>query len=229
MGGKISYGEDTPPYHRAGGVCLGFRGIGAGNANWIVTGDNDLPVLERFRSIDIIAPSEFAQYEVEQRLMSFVSLRAVAIGMSLAAVLVLLALTPDGAEANGRTKDFVGSGSGTSMIANPEECDSTGRCRIELEGEFDAGEIGTGTVNFISYDDWSAVTGQHGSCSAPAEGQSSFTWETPEGDGLVMTQTLGFACPFGRMAASWHWKRVSSHCGRHGQVRRCYGYGVYVG
>ncbi len=139
--------------------------------------------------------------------MNCVSLRALAIVTALAAMLVLLALIRDSVEANSHTKDFVGSGSGTSVIVNMEECDSTGRCRIELEGEFDAGEIGTGTVNFISYDDWSAVTGQHGSCSAPAEGQSSYTWETSEGDGLVMTQTLGFVCP-SLDGASWRWKRI---------------------
>ena len=37
----------------------------AGNADCIVTGDNDLLVLERFRGVDIIAPSDFPQYEVE--------------------------------------------------------------------------------------------------------------------------------------------------------------------
>ncbi len=35
----------------------------AGNAVCIVTGDKDLLVLKRFRSIDIIHPSEFAEYE----------------------------------------------------------------------------------------------------------------------------------------------------------------------
>ncbi|MYE54359.1 MAG: hypothetical protein F4X34_04080 [Chloroflexi bacterium] len=139
--------------------------------------------------------------------MSFMRLRAVAIGTALAAVLVLLALTHDGVDANSRTKDFLGSGSGTSVIVNMEECDSTGRCRIELEGEFEAGEMGAGTVKFIVHDDWSRVTGRHGSCSTPAKGQSSFTWETPEGDGLVMTQTLGFACP-SEDGGFWHWKRA---------------------
>jgi hypothetical protein len=139
--------------------------------------------------------------------MSFVNLRLVAIGMALAAALVLLTLTPDGVEANSRTKDFVGSGSGTSVIVNMEECESTGRCRMELEGEFDAGEMGVGTVKFIALDDRSDVTGQHGSCSAPAEGQSSFTWETSEGDGLVMTHTVGFGCP-SESGDTWLWKRV---------------------
>ena len=37
----------------------------AGQADCIVTGDNDLLVLERFRGVDIIAPSEFERYEVE--------------------------------------------------------------------------------------------------------------------------------------------------------------------
>ena len=139
--------------------------------------------------------------------MSFVSLRVVATGTALAAVLVLLALTRNGVEADTGTKDFAGSGSGTSEIVNSEECDSTGRCRIEIEGEFDAGEMGAGTVKFIVHDDWSEVTGQHGSCTTPAEGQSSFTWETSEGDGLVMTQTLGFACP-SMNGEYWLWKRV---------------------
>ena len=140
--------------------------------------------------------------------MSFVRLRAWAVGLVLAVVMGLLALTSAGAEGIiARTKDFVGSGSGTSQIVNPEECDSTGRCRVELEGEFDAGEMGSGTVSFIFHDDWSGVTGQHGSCSTPAEGQTSFTWQTPEGDGLVMTQTLGFVCP-SVAGDSWLWKRV---------------------
>ena len=142
--------------------------------------------------------------------MSFVKLRAWAIGLVLVAVMALLALlsqTSGSAEANAGTKDFVGSGTGTSEIVNPGECDSTGRCRVELEGEFDAGEMGSGTVNFIAHDDWSGVTGQHGSCTAPAEGQTNFIWETPEGDGLVMTQTLGFVCP-SMSGDSWLWKRV---------------------
>lgn len=37
----------------------------AGNADCIITGDNDLLVLERFLDVDIISPSEFAQYELE--------------------------------------------------------------------------------------------------------------------------------------------------------------------
>lgn len=139
--------------------------------------------------------------------MSFVRLRSVTIGTALAMVLVLMALTHDGVKANSRTQDFVGSGTGTSVIVNMEECDSTGRCRIELEGEFNAGEMGVGTVKFIAHDDWSGVTGQHGSCSTPAEGQTSFTWETAEGDGLVMTQTLGFACPSSD-GELWRWKRA---------------------
>ena len=139
--------------------------------------------------------------------MSRIRFMALASGFTLVSALVLLMSLSGGAEANIRTKDFVGSGSGTSVIANPEECDSTGRCRMELEGEFDAGEMGAGTVNFIAYDDWSSVTGQHGSCSTPAEGQISFIWETPEDDGLVMTQTLGFVCPSAD-GDSWHWKRV---------------------
>ena len=38
----------------------------AGNADCIVTGDNDLLVLERFQGVDIISPSEFARYEAER-------------------------------------------------------------------------------------------------------------------------------------------------------------------
>ena len=38
----------------------------AGNADCIVTGDSDLLVLERFRDVDIISPSEFARYEVQR-------------------------------------------------------------------------------------------------------------------------------------------------------------------
>ena len=37
-----------------------------GNADCIITGDNDLLVLERFENVDIISPSEFVQYEVER-------------------------------------------------------------------------------------------------------------------------------------------------------------------
>ena len=37
----------------------------AGQADCIVTGDNDLLVLERFRGVDIISPSDFERYEVE--------------------------------------------------------------------------------------------------------------------------------------------------------------------
>lgn len=139
--------------------------------------------------------------------MNSVSLRAVAVGTALAMMLVLMALTFDGVEANSGTKGFMGSGSGNSVIVDMGECDSTGRCRIELEGEFDAGEMGAGTVKFIVHDDWSGVTGRHGSCSTQAEGQSSFTWETSEGDGLVMAQTVGFACP-SEDGEFWNWKRV---------------------
>ena len=39
----------------------------AGNADCIVTGDSELLVLDRFRDVDIISPSEFAGYEVERR------------------------------------------------------------------------------------------------------------------------------------------------------------------
>lgn len=38
----------------------------AGNADCIVTGDNDLLTIGRFRGVDIIVPSDFAQYEVER-------------------------------------------------------------------------------------------------------------------------------------------------------------------
>ena len=38
----------------------------AGNADCIVTGDNDLLVLERFQGVDIISPAEFARYEAER-------------------------------------------------------------------------------------------------------------------------------------------------------------------
>ena len=139
--------------------------------------------------------------------MSNTLLTSLAVAVALTVALALLVLTSGGAEANGGTQDFVGSGTGTSEVVNPEECDETGRCRVELEGEFDAGEMGAGTVKFIAHDDWSGVTGQHGSCSTPAEGQTSFTWETAEGDGLVMTQTLGFVCP-SESGDTWLWKRV---------------------
>ena len=129
------------------------------------------------------------------------------LALALLLALSLLALTGGGAEANAGTKNFVGSGSGDSEIVNPDECDSTGRCRVELTGEFDAGEMGGGTVQFVFHDDWSDVTVQHGSCSVPAEGETSFTWETSEGDGLVMTQTLGFVCP-SASGEYWRWKRV---------------------
>lgn len=35
----------------------------AGNATCIVTGDNDLLVISRFRGVDIVRPAEFAKYE----------------------------------------------------------------------------------------------------------------------------------------------------------------------
>ena len=127
--------------------------------------------------------------------------------IALVAASVLLGLATGGAEANSGKKDFVGSGSGTSVITNPEECDSAGRCKVELVGDFDAGEMGAGSVQFRFTDDWSDVTGQHGSCSVPVEGTNSFTWETAEGDALVMTQTLGFACPSAN-DEFWGWKRV---------------------
>ena len=139
--------------------------------------------------------------------MSKILLTSLAVAVALTVALALLALTSGGAEANGGTQDFVGSGTGTSEVVNPEQCDETGRCRVEMEGEFDAGETGAGTVKFIAHDDWSGVTGQHGSCSTPAEGQTSFTWETADGDGLVMTQTLGFVCP-SESGDTWLWKRV---------------------
>ena len=139
--------------------------------------------------------------------MSTFRIVALCVGIAAAAVVLLLAIATGGAEADEGSKNFVGSGSGTSEIVNPEECDSTGRCRVEMEGEFDAGEMGAGSVEFIVHDDWSDVTGEHGSCSAPAEGQTSFTWETAEGDGLVMTQTLGFVCP-SESGDTWLWKRV---------------------
>ena len=139
--------------------------------------------------------------------MSKILLTSLAVVVALTVALALLVLTSGGAEADGGTQDFVGSGTGTSEVVNPEQCDETGRCRVEMEGEFDAGEMGAGTVKFIAHDDWSGVTGQHGSCSTPAEGQTSFTWETAEGDGLVMTQTLGFVCP-SESGDTWLWKRV---------------------
>lgn len=38
----------------------------AGNADCIVTGDNDLLIIGRFQGVDIISPSEFARYETGQ-------------------------------------------------------------------------------------------------------------------------------------------------------------------
>ena len=139
--------------------------------------------------------------------MSKILLTSLAVAVALMGALALFVLMGGDVEADGGTQDFVGSGTGTSEVVNPEQCDETGRCRVEMEGEFDAGEMGAGTVKFIAHDDWSGVTGQHGSCSTPAEGQTSFTWETAEGDGLVMTQTLGFVCP-SESGDTWLWKRV---------------------
>ncbi len=139
--------------------------------------------------------------------MSKILLTSMAVAVALTGALALLVFTGGDVKADSGTQDFVGSGTGTSEVVNPEQCDETGRCRVELEGEFDAGETGAGTVKFIAHDDWSGVTGQHGSCSTPAEGQTSFTWETAEGDGLVMTQTLGFVCP-SESGDTWLWKRV---------------------
>ena len=139
--------------------------------------------------------------------MSKILLTSLAVAVALMGALTLFVLMGGDVEADGGTQDFVGSGTGTSEVVNPEECDETGRCRLEMEGEFDAGEMDAGTVKFIAHDDWSGVTGQHGSCSTPAEGQTSFTWETAEGDGLVMTQALGFVCP-SESGDTWLWKRV---------------------
>ena len=139
--------------------------------------------------------------------MTRIWLMALGTGFVLVAGLAMVLLAGGGAEADEGSKNFVGSGTGTSEIVNAEECDETGRCRVELEGEFDAGEMGAGTVKFIAHDDWSDVTGQHGSCSTPSEGQTTFVWETAEGDGLVMTQTLGFVCP-SESGDTWLWKRV---------------------
>lgn len=36
----------------------------AGNVNCIITGDKDLLSIKRFRSIDIVSPAEFSNYEV---------------------------------------------------------------------------------------------------------------------------------------------------------------------
>ena len=116
---------------------------------------------------------------------------------------------------------FNGAGFGSSVITNPQECEDTGLCRIEVVGEFDAGEMGAGSVQFRFTDDWSGVTGQHGSCSVPVEGTNSFTWLTPEGDSLMMTQTLGFACP-SENGQFWQWKRwlrVEEGTGRFDGVR----------
>ncbi len=38
----------------------------AGNAACIVTGDNDLLVIKRFHTIDIVQPAEFAEYEATE-------------------------------------------------------------------------------------------------------------------------------------------------------------------
>lgn len=139
--------------------------------------------------------------------MSRLWLTVLAVAFMSVAVVALLMGTGGSVEADDDGNNFVGSGTGTSEIVNSEECDETGRCRVELEGEFDAGEMGSGTVNFIVHDDWSGVTGQHGSCTSTAEGQTNFVWETAEGDGLVMTQTLGFVCP-SESGDTWLWKRV---------------------
>ena len=134
-------------------------------------------------------------------------LKALLCGFALVAALGMLALMADGAEADGRTKEFSGSGSGTSQIANPDECDLTKECVVELQGEFDAGEMGMGTARFKFTDDWSRVTGQPGSCSIAIADKSNFIWETTEGDALVMTPTLGFACP-SQSGDFWSWKRA---------------------
>ncbi|MXY47592.1 MAG: hypothetical protein F4Y44_11595 [Chloroflexi bacterium] len=125
---------------------------------------------------------------------------------ALAVFLLFAALAGDDAYAFGFPKDFDGSGSGNSVITNADECDSTGRCKIELVGEFDAGEMGVGMLQFRFTEDWADVSGERGSCSVPVEGSNSFTWETPDGDGLVMVQTLGFACPSDN-GEFWQWKR----------------------
>ncbi len=119
----------------------------------------------------------------------------------------LFGINASSAHADGRTKAFVGAGSGTSTIANPEECDSEGKCDMEFEGTFNAGEIGAGTVEFQFTDDWSAVTRHTNTCTKPV-GSSSFVWRTEEGDGLIMNQTLGFICPSVPDSGIWRWSRV---------------------
>ena len=125
----------------------------------------------------------------------------------LAALLATLVAATD-ALAQGETS-LEGRGSGISEPANPEECEQTGICDIEIRGSFDASgsaaEI-AGSVAFSFTDDRSAVSALSGACSAPAPGTHIFVWTTEEGDILRMSQTLGFMCPSDD-GESGYWKR----------------------
>lgn len=140
--------------------------------------------------------------------MSFVNLRSalLAAAAALTVILPFVALTSPDIHAFGWPKDFAGSGYGNSVITNTHECDATGRCKIELVGEFDAGDMGIGALQFRFTEDLSDINEARGSCSLPIKESNSFTWQTPDGDGLVMTQTLGFSCPSDN-SQFWHWKR----------------------
>lgn len=126
---------------------------------------------------------------------------------SLALALLMVALTTPDAQADGRAKSFKGGGSGTSEIINPNECSSTGECWVEFQGEFDAADIGMGTVRFQFADDLSGVSNLSASCSVPAAGVNNFIWQTTEDDVLVMKQTHGFICP-SEATGRGYWKRI---------------------
>ena len=125
----------------------------------------------------------------------------------LAALLLALVAATD-ALAQGETS-LEGKGSGISEPANPEECERTGICDIEIRGSFDASGSAAaiaGDVAFSFTDDRSAMSAVTNTCSAPAPGTHIFVWATEEGDILRMSQTLGFMCPSDD-GASGYWKR----------------------
>ena len=125
----------------------------------------------------------------------------------LAALLTALVAAGE-ARAQGKTT-LEGRGSGIAEIANPEECELTGICDIEIRGDFDASDSAAeiaGSVAFSFTDDRSGISARAGACSAPAPGTHIFVWSTEEGDILRMTQTLGFMCP-SEDGESGYWKR----------------------
>ncbi len=60
-------GRLTPPVCRDPDDDMVLATAVAGRADCIVTGDKDLPVVERFQGIEVLRPSSFAAYEASRR------------------------------------------------------------------------------------------------------------------------------------------------------------------